>query len=454
MVRFSQNFKSCLKEANLFLEDRELDELKLNLEKNLSKSFSSSPESKKIPPLLKSKISSLVSSPEENEQRIVIDAGGTNFRIMIAQYQKGQLTIKRFKNYPMPGSLSPIDKEEFFLTLAKYIFPYLKDFPKVRRIGFCFSYPINISKNKDGYVTNLSKDIRINGLKKTLLIKNIKQKLKDLSSAKSFTDSLKSIEFILVNDTTATLLAGKYFQGEQFNYLGLVIGTGFNLAIEVAQEIINTEIGDYSDMEMNRVDTLVNEASLNPTNCLSEKRISGRYFGSNFLYYLKSLAEQGYFSPETNSYIKKIKKINDRQIYSQISAKSVSATAKPAGQLTGPQDTKKASFSLNKKDIDNMEDIKKIKELFKYIVYRSSRYAAFFTATFMEWSKKLNHSSEFSQKEFFISANGSMIEKLPYYLKYFKANLDEFTQEKSSYQIKIISNAPTIGSFYSKYSAS
>ena len=71
-----------------------------------------------------------------NEPVIVIDAGGTNFRVALVTFDlKQNPVIEEFKTYPMPGTKGEISLEEFFAKLVEYLQPVIH---RSNRIGFCF----------------------------------------------------------------------------------------------------------------------------------------------------------------------------------------------------------------------------------------------------------------------------------------------------------------------------
>ena len=92
-----------------------------------------------------------------NKPVIVMDAGGTNFRVATVSFdQDGNSKIENFKLFPMPGVKQQVSKDEFFNTMAGYLDEVVD---KSTNIGFCFSYPIEIFPNKDGRVLFFSKEI-------------------------------------------------------------------------------------------------------------------------------------------------------------------------------------------------------------------------------------------------------------------------------------------------------
>ena len=127
---------------------------------------------------------------------IAIDAGGTNFRIAMVKFdQDGDLVIGQQKKGSMPGVTEETSKEEFFNQLAAYLDGYKE---KADQIGFCFSYPIEIFPDKDGKLLHFSKEVKAKEVEGEMIGKNL------LKAA-----GVPETEIVLLNDTVATLLAGK-----------------------------------------------------------------------------------------------------------------------------------------------------------------------------------------------------------------------------------------------------
>ncbi len=225
---------------------------------------------------------------QENEPVIVLDAGGTNFRVGLANFiQNNVIDLSKFNKVPMPGSDGEISKDEFYTFLADQIEPLLEFSNK---IGFCFSYPAEVLPNKDAKILGFTKEVRIPEAAGTVIGEEIKS---ILAARGHVTDDLK---FVVLNDTVAALLGGvtrgkdKRFSG----YASIVLGTGINSAFlsnnseitklegkidPLAKMIINMESGNYNVSHQNIFDQLIDEASTDVGAQTFEKMISGRYLG-------------------------------------------------------------------------------------------------------------------------------------------------------------------------------
>jgi len=229
-----------------------------------------------------------------------IDAGGTNFRAANVRFSDGgRLEMSETVKQKMPGLNGKVSKKEFFSVLAGYV----KELAEVTNsIGFCFSYPTEIFPNKDGKLLEFSKEIQAPEVIGEMVGEN-------LLSALGMNDK----DVVLLNDTVATLLAGKSasFEQEYDSYIGFILGTGTNTAYIESNEkitkknnlepdrsqIINIESGAFSKTPRSRIDLTFDEGTANPGQYPFEKMISGGYFGGLVHTALKIAAKDGFLSP-------------------------------------------------------------------------------------------------------------------------------------------------------------
>ena len=112
----------------------------------------------------------------------------------------------------MPGLEGEISKDEFFQTIAQYVRPLAE---KCDRIGFCFSYPSEILPDKDGRLIHFCKEVQAPGVVGQLIGKNLLEAL-----------GMPEKQIVLLNDTVATLLAGKSASlGRDYDsFIGFILG--------------------------------------------------------------------------------------------------------------------------------------------------------------------------------------------------------------------------------------
>ena len=240
---------------------------------------------------------------------LAIDAGGTNFRAsLISITSSGKIETGDTVICPMPGLEREISSKEFFTTIADYIRPLAA---KVDRIGFCFSYPTEILPDKDGRLLQFCKEVKAKEVEGQLIGKNL---LETLGSREK--------QIVLLNDTVATLLAGKSASiGRSYDsYIGYILGTGTNTCYiekngnilknrglnHEKSQIINIESGDFGRPPRTDLDILFDKTTTNPGSYKFEKMFSGGYFGGLCLFILKAAAGEDVFSSQTGKELFKI----------------------------------------------------------------------------------------------------------------------------------------------------
>jgi len=246
---------------------------------------------------------------------IVIDAGGTNLRIALIYFNsEGKIVFEYLKKYPMPGIDKKLSPEEFYSEFAEYLSPIIE---RSNKIGFCFSYPADIFPNHDGKLIHWTKDIKVPELVGTFIGKGLLEYLGDAGKNKSI---------VLLNDTIATLLAGKAAAAgkEYSSYVGFILGTGTNTAyVEKNSNIkkrtdlklngnmaVNVESGNFSLIPQGKIDAELDALSPNHGSQILEKMISGLYRGKFILTLLKYAAKEKLFSLKCDEYINSIDELS------------------------------------------------------------------------------------------------------------------------------------------------
>jgi len=240
-----------------------------------------------------------------NKPVVALDAGGTNFRVATVYFDgNGQPVIERFKKFRMPGVEKELGKQEFFQTIADYILDVMDS---SSRIGFCFSYPAEILPNKDGRLIHFTKEVKAGEVVGELIGENLLGELRQRGCS-------DELQLVLLNDTTATLLAGKSATAGRFfnSFIGFILGTGTNSCyIEnnrnikkvddldpEKNQIINVESGGFGRGPRGRVDLEFDKTTTDPGSATFEKMISGAYFGPLSLYSMNAACRKGLFSTD------------------------------------------------------------------------------------------------------------------------------------------------------------
>ncbi|NLX26131.1 MAG: hexokinase [Lentisphaerae bacterium] len=292
------NISAWLKEQRIAAEAYDADNLLNDFLREMKRGLNGKPSSLAMIPAY---INTCGTIPP-NKSTAVIDAGGTNLRICLAQFDEaGKVKLSHFCKRPMPGRDHEVTASEFYAVLTDALGP-LKD--QFEHIGFCFSYPAEITPNLDGRLIHWTKEIKIPQLVGQCIGAGLIQALE--------TRGTHDKKVVVLNDTVAALLAGMA-QGQTFSassYIGFILGTGTNTAyVEQDQnigklrgyqgsgaQVINIESGGFSAFERGPIDRQLDEQSGNPGGHLFEKTISGVYMGDLALALLKALVAEGCFS--------------------------------------------------------------------------------------------------------------------------------------------------------------
>lgn len=237
---------------------------------------------------------------------IVMDAGGTNFRVASVTFRAGNSPlIESFEKYTMPGSQGTISREEFFDTIAKRLLPVIGT---SERVGFCYSYPSEIQPNRDGMFIKFSKEVSVDGLLPGMMIgEGINEALAKLGQSPK--------EFIILNDTVAAMLGGIAQQAgtaeKSDGHIGFILGTGTNTCYpELCSNItkapeavcregtmaVNVESGGYGRFPRGEMDERYDATTKTPGQYKFEKMVSGAYQGGILYLTILQAIEDGLFS--------------------------------------------------------------------------------------------------------------------------------------------------------------
>lgn len=243
--------------------------------------------------------------PSSGEKVIVIDAGGTNLRTCIVEFDSAlQPVIRDFKSTRMPGYEKEVSAHEFFDSFANEVERLIDESD---RIAFCFSYAANILPNHDGIPIGFSKEIKAPEVVGMHLGENL------LLHLASRGHDVSSKKIIILNDTVATLLAAlSHNTNSKYDgCVGFILGTGTNTAyIEQnskihklpeghpmkGSQIINVESGCLN-ICLGDIDKEFLNSTVNPLTYNFEKMISGAYLGHLGWHIISTAVKENLFSP-------------------------------------------------------------------------------------------------------------------------------------------------------------
>ena len=250
---------------------------------------------------------------------VVLDAGGTNLRVAVVWFDRaGKARVEDFQKFAMPGTNGvSLSADDFFDTFAQFLVPVCQ---RAEAVGFCFSYPTEIFPDLDGRLIRWSKKIDAPEVVGTRVGSRISDAL--------FAKTGRRLAMRVLNDTTATLLAGKTagLSRRYSSYVGFILGTGTNTAYverngrigklpgldPSGSMIVNVESGAFDGAPRSDFDRRAEKRYKNPENGLFEKMISGAYIGDVGLEALQAAAEDGLFSPAAAAALRALKDLSTK----------------------------------------------------------------------------------------------------------------------------------------------
>lgn len=235
-------------------------------------------------------------------EAVVVDAGGTNVRAawLSLSHQIKVLAGPLHALLPdgrTPGQ--PVGRAEFFGRQADLIARLqTADGTKIAGsgslpLGYCFSYPAEVLSNRDARLLFWTKGIQIEGVVGTEVGQGLSQAANLAFEKESRNGRIGSC--VVLNDTVAALMGAAYLGRQRHrNFIGLIVGTGTNMATffqgerlskiaNAPQEMaVNLESGNFHPPHLEAWDEQVDAQSLSPGQSRFEKAVSGFYLGQVF----------------------------------------------------------------------------------------------------------------------------------------------------------------------------
>lgn len=232
---------------------------------------------------------------------VVLDAGGTNLRAAVVKIsERGKAEIGAFFKRPMPGTQGEVSADAFYDAFADFLMPIIAE---SESIGFCFSYPAEIMPDCDAKLLRWSKQIQVPSVVGTMIGSGLLKHLAQRGYPR---------RTVILNDTVATLLAGKSagVARDYSAYVGFILGTGTNTAYVERNALItkrtdldpagsmaiNVESGAFRRIRQSLFDTILDAGTNDCGHYTFEKMISGAYLGWLGFTVLGEAAKAGFFS--------------------------------------------------------------------------------------------------------------------------------------------------------------
>lgn len=221
---------------------------------------------------------------------MVLDLGGTNYRAAIVEFVDGNPEI-----HPQDGWKKKLDimktegfaRKDLFREQVDLISEI--DHSLELPIGYCFSYPAESLLNGDAKLIRWTKGVNI----QEMIGKPIGEPLMTYMNEQGIA---KFTSIKVINDTVAALFAGLAKTGYDA-HIGLIVGTGTNMATFIPREHIgklnpdyegsglipvNLESGNFHPPHLTEADEEVDSLSDTPGKQRFEKAVSGMYLGEIF----------------------------------------------------------------------------------------------------------------------------------------------------------------------------
>ena len=158
-----------------------------------------------------------------NGKSLVLDLGGTNYRVAIVDFSKMPPTIHPNNGWKKDMSIMKTPgytREELFKEMADMITGIKRE--KEMPIGYCFSYPTESVPSGDAKLLRWTKGVDI----KEMIGEVVGKPLLDYLNERN---KIKFTNIKVLNDTVASLFAG-LTDSTYDAYIGLIVGTGTNMA--------------------------------------------------------------------------------------------------------------------------------------------------------------------------------------------------------------------------------
>ena len=231
-----------------------------------------------------------------------LDMGGTNLRSALVTVERGKARVELDVTDRTPGSVAPVTRAEMLEALSRR----LDALPAGVPLGFCFSFPAEITPELDGRVLLFDKEVRVTGGVGMLLGHELSRYMAD-------TGRTPPAACAVVNDTAAALLSGFLTENpaEYDGIVGFILGTGLNICYPEQTEriagisapagrrmIVNLEAGGCGIFPRGEFDLALDAASEETGRNPLEKMTSGAYLGRLMALTLEGAARAGLLSPD------------------------------------------------------------------------------------------------------------------------------------------------------------
>jgi len=234
---------------------------------------------------------------------LALDLGGTNFRVMMVRLagKDRKASVVAEAKYKLTGNQITGNGSVLFDAIARYVGKFLHDnrFSGNYSLGYTFSFPVKLLGIDEGILMRWTKEFTAKGV--------VGRKIVDLQKKAFARQGVDQAEIVaLANDTVGTLQTQAVLDPRC--QAGVILGTGFNICVQLPTRRIRKDIGSYNGGHMivnmeagafnralpfNRFDRQMDRESENPGGQLAEKMISGKYQPQLFQLAVSGLIKEG-----------------------------------------------------------------------------------------------------------------------------------------------------------------
>jgi Hexokinase len=243
-----------------------------------------------------------------NEKALVLDLGGTNFRVAIVEFADGEAIIHpksgikaKFDELMKRPAERACERDELYKAIADIV--GMLDLTGIKHIGYCFSYPCENTHDGDAILLKWTKGVTVKGMVVNDPANAQKDNYVGYSLMEYLNKHIKGADFIsikVINDTVAALFSG-LTDTEAQAHIGLIVGTGTNMATFFPENKIgklhsnksglipvNLESGNFRPPHLSVIDNKIDKYSDSRGAQRFEKAISGMYLGRILEYLFSS----------------------------------------------------------------------------------------------------------------------------------------------------------------------
>ncbi len=241
-------------------------------------------------------------SGSERGRFLALDLGGTNVRATLVELA-GSRKIQTLAHKSFRLSSTAGSADDLFGPVAEFVIDLLANGGQ-RDIGFIFAFPMDQTGIREGRLTKWTKEFAFSGVEG----ENVVNLLEQAIDARTDTEREFRVS-ALANDTVGVLAAGAYLDPRCD--IGLIVGTGANLAVAVPRGLIeleslsgsagnpdeiifNMECGNFNDVRSIQTAADIRlDIESGTRGQLMEKMIAGRYLGEMVRLRVSEVASRG-----------------------------------------------------------------------------------------------------------------------------------------------------------------